>query len=214
MRSHGMTDHSKGEYAKPDGTHSNIIFVKLLRSARNLLCWFWPHTPQDLWNILLVIFTFALAVVAWKQYASDAAYLTLGPTTFVTASGMATIGIENDGRRPSSEVITTLYNAYFDLHGNILGNVAHKTIVVVPEIPAGKMPYMLKFNFPKWDASHLNRVRNGTEALRIGIVLSYREHSNARFCEEISSINKDSDLLWGPCDLSFVNQMESAKSES
>ena len=69
---------------------------------RNLLCWLWPRTPQELWNILLVIFIGVLAVVAWEQYASDAAYLTIGESAFDTGSGVATIGIENDGRRPSS----------------------------------------------------------------------------------------------------------------
>jgi hypothetical protein len=196
------------------GTHGSENKQGVTHQARKLLCWLCPRTPQDLWNFLLVIFTGILAVVAWNQYASDTAYLTLGQSTFRTGSGVSAIGIENDGRRPSSEVITTIYRAYFDQQGNIVGNISYKSIDVMPEVPAGKMPYTITFNFPNWDALHLKNVRDGVETLRVGIVLNYRApvfgRTESRFCQEISSI-KDSDLSWAPCDLSFLHKMEATE---
>jgi hypothetical protein len=81
---------------------------------RNYIDWLWPRHPSD-WNIVVAVssfvvalFTMALTVVAYEQYASDAASLTLIEVGFEQSNGFTTLPIENDGRRESGEITGTL----------------------------------------------------------------------------------------------------------
>lgn len=186
--------------------------------AANFICSLRPTTAQELWNFLLVIFTGILAVVAWNQYASDAAYLIIGPINFERPTGFISLPVENDGRRASGDVAVTVSYAYSDRTGKFWENAVYRMKFLMPGIPAGKTPYFLAFTFEKWDTARLERIIKGDENARIGITLNYRDYgirqAKRRFCQQTISIKNGSDMTWGPCDLSFVDRMEAASAQS
>jgi hypothetical protein len=185
---------------------------------RKHIDWLWPRHPSDLWNIVVAassvfvaLFTVALTVVAYEQYASDAASLTLTEVDFEQSSGFTTLPIENDGGRESGEIAGNLYYAYYDRVDHLKGFV-YTTSINLPDLPAGQIPYKLMFDFPEWNSAQLSRIKANDATARIGIVLLFKPGwfltKTVRLCTESVSIKQGTDMTWGPCDRARVAEME------
>lgn len=177
----------------------------------NFIRGLWPNTPQDRWNMLLTFFTAILAYIAFQQFRSDAAYIVPGKIIFEENTGYTTVPIENAGRRASSPINSTRWDAFFDKQGNIEG-VAERKTETLPPIAAGHTPILLDYQLPDWGSTRIRNVKDQVEFVRIGAVLKYKApligSTTTWFCFELHPIKKAHDLTWTNCALSFLRKMD------
>jgi hypothetical protein len=138
--------------------------MKYLLSPWHLIRWFWPRTPQEAWNILLVIFTGVLALFTYQLSHSDAAFLDLNiEGIHVDDDGFLYLPIENDGRRPTgNDVLIETLQAVKATDDSTLE--CHTVKFLLPAIPPGKAPWIVRDVVFYWGL-HKEAVKTGKQTV-------------------------------------------------